>query len=242
MGDAGNRGLRWVRGQEPPGWGQDGERLERELEARAQGRRGGGGSVSRGRSRGVRRQRGGGGGGIAGQAADSARACEDDEVRIDEMEEDGNTELGERTEVTVGEGERAAMARRGPAEDAAAEAAAGAEDRQRGHQASTMRSPRAGATAAPTRAAAGEVRARDEVRAMDVQAQEAAGRAQGCKRRRRQEDVADDGEWRRCAVGEYRAGCVRVVAGARVVRLAEVVAGRRRTEKRRKEKRPKSVG
>ena len=70
---------------------------------------------------------------------------------------------------------------------------------------------------------------------MDVQAQEAAGRAQGCKRRRRQEDVADDGEWRRCAVGEYRAGCVRVVAGARVVRLAEVVAGRRRTEKRRRE-------
>ena len=95
----------------------------------------------------MRRQRGGGGGGIAGQAADSARACEDDEVRIDEMEEDGNMELGERTEVTVEEGERAAMARRGPAEDAAAEAAAGAEDRQRGHQASTMRSPRAGATA-----------------------------------------------------------------------------------------------
>ena len=34
------------------------------------------------------------------------------------------------------------------------------------------------------------------------------------------------------AVGDYRKDRVRIVAGARVVRLAEVVAGRRRTEKR----------
>ena len=32
-------------------------------------------------------------------------------------------------------------------------------------------------------------------------------------------------------VGEYRAGCVRVVAGARVVRLAEVVGGGQATNR-----------
>ena len=237
----------WERGQEPPGWGPDGERLGQELEAsegvrteeRAQGRRGGGGNVGRKRSRGVRQQRGGDEEGIARQAADSARAGEGDEVRVDEMEEDGNSELGERMEGTVGEGERAARARRGPAEDAAAEAAAGEEDRHLGNRGSKRRRTRAGAAAATSSAAAGEARARDEMQAMAPQAQEVAGRAQGRKRRGRQEDATEDGGWRPCAVGEYRAGSVRVVAGARVVRLAEVVAGRRRTEKAQKRNIPK---
>ena len=204
-------------------------------EGRAQGRRGGGGNAGRKRSRGGRPQGGGDEERIARQAADSARAGEDGEVRVEDMEEGGDSEIGERTEGTMGEGERAARARRDPAEDAAAEAAAEEEDRQLGSRGPKRRRTRGGAAAATPRAAAGGARARDEMQAMGPRAQEVAGRAQGHKRRGRQEDATEDGGWRRCAVGEYRAGSVRVVAGARVVRLAEVVAGRRRTEKRTRE-------
>ena len=42
-----------------------------------------------------------------------------------------------------------------------------------------------------------------------------------------------DEEWRTCAVGVYRAGDGYAVAGRRVIRLAEIMAGRRRTRKRR---------
>ena len=43
----------------------------------------------------------------------------------------------------------------------------------------------------------------------------------------------DDDAWQPCAVGAYKAGAGRVVAGTRVIKLAEVVAGRRRTSKKR---------
>ena len=56
-------------------------------------------------------------------------------------------------------------------------------------------------------------------------------RAQGQKRRGALEE--DDGAWQQCAVGAYRVGAGRVVTGTRVIRLAEVVAGRRRTSKKR---------
>ena len=56
-------------------------------------------------------------------------------------------------------------------------------------------------------------------------------RAKGQKRRGALEE--DDGAWQQCAVGAYRVGAGRVVAGTRVIRLAEVVAGRRRTSKKR---------
>ena len=55
--------------------------------------------------------------------------------------------------------------------------------------------------------------------------------AQGRKRRGELEEDGD--EWQACAVGAYRVGAGRVVAGTRVIRLAEVVAGRRRTSKKR---------
>ena len=57
------------------------------------------------------------------------------------------------------------------------------------------------------------------------------GQRRGMKRRGDVED--SDEEWRTCAVGEYRVGDGYVVAGRRVVRLAEVVTGRRRTRKMR---------
>ena len=52
-------------------------------------------------------------------------------------------------------------------------------------------------------------------------------------RKRRGELEEEGGEWQRCAVGECRVGVGRVVAGTRVIQLAEVVAGRRRTRKKR---------
>ena len=57
---------------------------------------------------------------------------------------------------------------------------------------------------------------------------------QGQKRRRRREAEGEEGGWRRCVVGEYAVGAVRRVGGRQVVQLAEVVAGGRRTEKRRR--------
>ena len=53
-------------------------------------------------------------------------------------------------------------------------------------------------------------------------------------RKRKGQHAETDGEegWQGCEVGEFRAERVRIVAGARVIRLADVVAGRRRTDKR----------
>jgi len=59
----------------------------------------------------------------------------------------------------------------------------------------------------------------------------AEGRRLWRKRRRQQVERDQDGGWSDCTVGAYRTDRVRVVAGVRVIRLAEVVAGRRRTEK-----------
>ena len=55
-----------------------------------------------------------------------------------------------------------------------------------------------------------------------------------CGRKRKGQQAETDGEegWQGCEVGEFRAERVRIVAGARVIRLADVVAGRRRTDKR----------
>ena len=69
------------------------------------------------------------------------------------------------------------------------------------------------------------------VRSCTTQRRASPVRAQGQKRRGALEE--DDGAWQQCAVGAYRVGAGRVVAGTRVIRLAEVVAGRRRTSKKR---------
>ena len=59
-----------------------------------------------------------------------------------------------------------------------------------------------------------------------------AGRVRGRKRRGQHAETDGEEGWQGCEVGEYRVERVRVVAGARVIRLADVVAGRRRTGKR----------
>ena len=60
----------------------------------------------------------------------------------------------------------------------------------------------------------------------------AEGRRLERKRKGRQVARDNGDEWQSCAVGDYRVDRVKLVAGVRVIRLAEVVAGRRRTEKR----------
>ena len=62
--------------------------------------------------------------------------------------------------------------------------------------------------------------------------QGAAGARMKRKRKGRQVEREDGDVWQSCAVGAYCIGRARLVAGARVIRLAEVVAGRRRTVKR----------
>ena len=67
-------------------------------------------------------------------------------------------------------------------------------------------------------------------RRQETQRRVVSEQAKGRKRRGEMEE--EGGEWQTCAVGECRVGVGRVVAGTRVIQLAEVVAGRRRTRKK----------
>jgi len=64
----------------------------------------------------------------------------------------------------------------------------------------------------------------------ETQRRRVSEQAKGRKRRGELEE--EGGDWQTCAVGECRVGVGRVVAGTRVIQLAEVVAGRRRTRKK----------
>ena len=59
-----------------------------------------------------------------------------------------------------------------------------------------------------------------------------AGRVRSRKRRGQHAEADGEEGWQGCEVGEYQVERARVVAGERVIRLADVVAGRRRTDKR----------